>query len=60
MIDVFGIEAGDTPGGVRALAGIGGVLTSAVLAFALAGVALALSGSRHARGSSRVRPSPAW
>ena len=48
-IDVFAIDAGDTPALLRTLAGIGGVLTIAVLAIALAGVLLALGGSHRAR-----------
>lgn len=49
VIDVFGIDAGDVRPGLLAVAAIGGVLTCCVVAVALVGAALCLSGSAAAR-----------
>jgi hypothetical protein len=49
IVDVFHIDAGDTPHGVRVLAAVGGLLTIGVMGVALGGVALALLGSPAAR-----------
>ncbi len=49
VIDVFGVDSGDSPRALLVLAGVGGVLTVAVVALALVGVGLALAGARAAR-----------
>jgi hypothetical protein len=50
VMNVFGIDAGDTPRALLVIVGIAGFLTVVVLALAFAGVALTLMGSRRARG----------
>jgi hypothetical protein len=47
--NVFDIDSGDSPLALHVIAGVGGVLTIAVLALAFAGAALAFSGSSAAR-----------
>jgi hypothetical protein len=49
LIDVFDIDAGDTPRGVLLLAAVGGVTTAGVIAVALAGAALALAAAPAGR-----------
>jgi len=49
LFDVFNIDAGDSPRALLLIAGVGGVLTVAVLALALVGAALALAGASEAR-----------
>jgi hypothetical protein len=49
LLDVFGIQHGDSPRALLVLAGVGGVLTFAVLALAFAGSFLALAGAPSAR-----------
>jgi hypothetical protein len=49
VINVFNVDAGDSPQALRVVAGIGGFMTIAVLAVALAGAALTLAGARSAR-----------
>jgi hypothetical protein len=49
VFNVFNIDSGDAPQALRVIAGIGAVLTLAVLALAFVGVALVLSGSPLAR-----------
>jgi hypothetical protein len=49
IVNVFGIESGDSPGALLVIAGVGGVLTIGVLIAALVGSALALAGSASAR-----------
>jgi len=49
-INVFGIDAGDTPRALLVIVGIAGFMTIGVLALAFAGVALTLAGFDHARG----------
>ena len=49
LINVFNVDAGDSPHALRVIAEIGGFLTFAVLAVALVGAALALAGARSAR-----------
>jgi hypothetical protein len=49
MINVFDIESGGSPRVLIVLAAVGGVLTFAVLATALAGAVLAATGARRAR-----------
>lgn len=49
IVNVFGIDSGDTPRALRIAAGLCGILTIGVLALALAGAALAASGNSAAR-----------
>ena len=49
VVTFVGIDHGDTPSGVLALAGVSGVATLVVSAVALAGAALALAEARSAR-----------
>jgi hypothetical protein len=49
IMNVFNIDAGDTPHAVQIIAGVGGFLTLGVLALAFAGAALAGTGSAAAR-----------
>jgi hypothetical protein len=49
ILNVFNIDAGDTPHALRALAGVGGILTFGVLTLAFAGAALAAAGNPAAR-----------
>jgi hypothetical protein len=49
LINVFKIDAGDSPQALHVIAGIGGVLTLAVLALALTGSFLAATGFPSAR-----------
>jgi hypothetical protein len=49
IVNVFQVDAGDSPHAVIVLAGIGGVLTLCVIATALVGAALCLAGSTAAR-----------
>jgi hypothetical protein len=48
-INVFDIDSGDSPRALHVLMAVGGVLTIAVLALALAGAVLALTGAPAAR-----------
>jgi hypothetical protein len=50
IVNVFGIDSGDSPSALRAIAGVAGVLTIAVLALAFVGAALAATGAPAARG----------
>jgi hypothetical protein len=49
VVNVFGVDAGDSPRALLVLAGIGGALTIVVLGAALLGAALALAGSPSSR-----------
>ena len=49
LVDVFHIDAGDTPSGLRVLAAIGGVWTVAVIAVTFAGAVLAFAQAPAAR-----------
>src|SRR5687767_12890996 len=49
VLNAFNIDSGDTPAGVLVIAGVSGMLTFGVLALALYGAALALSGAPVAR-----------
>lgn len=49
LVNVFGIESGDSPRALLVMAGLGGFLTIAVLAIAFAGAGLALAGAPTAR-----------
>jgi hypothetical protein len=49
LVNVFNIDAGDSPHALQIIAGIGGVLTLGVLALAFAGAVLAATGSTGAR-----------
>jgi hypothetical protein len=49
LVNVFRIDAGDSPHALLVIAGVGGVLTLAVLALAFVGAVLALTGSPAAR-----------
>ena len=49
LINVFNIDHGDSPRALLVIAAVGGVLTFAVLALALAGSFLAATGARSAR-----------
>jgi hypothetical protein len=49
LIDVFNIDHGDAPHALLVIAAVGGTLTFAVLALALAGSFLAATGTRSAR-----------
>src|SRR5256885_2140345 len=49
IVNVFGIDAGDSPRALRVVAGVGGVLTCGVIALAFAGAGLALAGAAAAR-----------
>jgi hypothetical protein len=49
LINVFNIDAGDSPQALHLIAGVGGALTLAVLALALCGSLLAATGSPSAR-----------
>jgi len=49
LMNVFNIDAGDSPRALQIIAGVGGVLTIAVLALAFAGAALAATGHPAAR-----------
>jgi hypothetical protein len=50
ILNVFGIDSGDSPTALRVLAGVAGVLTIAVLMLAFVGAALAATGAPAARG----------
>jgi hypothetical protein len=49
LINVFNIDHGDSPDTLLVIAAVGGILTFAVLALALAGSLLAATGARSAR-----------
>jgi hypothetical protein len=49
LINIFNIDHGDSPRALLVIAAVGGVLTFAVLALALAGSFLAATGARFAR-----------
>jgi hypothetical protein len=49
LFNAFNIDSGDSPRAVLVIAGAGGILTSAVVALAFAGAALALRGAPSAR-----------
>lgn len=49
LLNVFDIEHGDSPRALLVIAGVGGMLTFAVLALALVGAYLAATGARSAR-----------
>jgi hypothetical protein len=49
LLNAFDIDNGDSPPALVVMAGVGGVLTFAVLGLALAGAALALTGATAAR-----------
>lgn len=50
MLNAFNIHAGDSPHALIVIAGVGGVLTLAVLVLAFVGAGLALAGRSAARG----------
>jgi hypothetical protein len=49
IVNVFNIDAGDSPRALHVVAGVGGVLTIAVIALAFVGAALAAGGHPAAR-----------
>ena len=49
IMNLFDIDSGDSPRALQVIAGVGGVLTIAVLALAFAGAALAAAGHPAAR-----------
>ena len=49
IMNVFNIDAGDSPDSLQIIAGVGGVLTIGVLALAFTGAALAITGNTAAR-----------
>ena len=49
LFNAFNIESGDSPQALLVIAGVGGILTIAVLGLAFVGVGLALSGAPAAR-----------
>jgi hypothetical protein len=49
LFNVFNIDSGDSPAALLVIAGVGGILTIAVVALAFAGAALALIGAASAR-----------
>jgi hypothetical protein len=49
VINIFNIDAGDSPRALLMIAGIGGTLTVGVLAIAILGAALTLAGAKSAR-----------
>jgi hypothetical protein len=49
VMNVFNIDPGDSPRELHVIAGVGGVLTIAVIALAFAGAALAVTGHSVAR-----------
>jgi hypothetical protein len=49
IMNVFNIDAGDSPRALHIIAGVGGVLTIGVLALAFTGAVLALAGHAAAR-----------
>jgi hypothetical protein len=50
IVNVFGIDSGDSPTALRVLAGVAGFLTIGVLALAFVGAALGATGGPAARG----------
>ena len=49
LFNAFNIESGDSPQALLVIAGVGGILTIAVLGLAFVGVGLALTGAPAAR-----------
>jgi hypothetical protein len=49
FFNVFNIDSGDSPPALLVIVGVSGVLTTAVVALALAGAVLAFAGARSAR-----------
>ena len=49
FFNVFNIDSGDSPAALLVIAGVGGILTVAVVALAFAGAVLAFSGAPSAR-----------
>jgi len=49
LFNAFNIDGGDSPQALLVIAGVGGILTIAVLGFAFVGVGLALTGAPAAR-----------
>lgn len=49
FFNVFNIDSGDSPAGLLVIAGVGGILTAAVVALAFAGAVLAFTGGPSAR-----------
>ena len=49
LFNAFNIDSGDSPQALLVIAGVGGILTIAVLGFAFVGVGLALTGAPAAR-----------
>ena len=49
LFNAFNIDSGDSPRALLVIAGVGGILTIAVVALAFAGAALALTGAPSAR-----------
>jgi hypothetical protein len=49
LFNAFNIDSGDSPRALLIIAGVGGILTIAVVALAFAGAALALTGAPSAR-----------
>ena len=49
LFNAFDINSGDSPGALLVIAAVGGVLTIAVVALALAGAILTFTGARNAR-----------
>ncbi len=67
IVNVFGIDSGDSPGALLVIASVGGVLTIVVLVAALVGAVLALAGSASSRAvlvgaavARLVTASPFW
>jgi len=67
LFNAFDIDNGDTPRALLVMAGVGGVLTVAVLALALVGAALAFTGAPAARNvliaaalAGLVTATPLW
>jgi hypothetical protein len=49
IVNIFNIDAGDSPHALRVIAGVGAILTLGVLALAFTGAALAITGNPAAR-----------
>jgi hypothetical protein len=49
LFNAFDVDSGDSPRALLVIAGVGGILTIAIIALAFAGAALALTGAPSAR-----------
>jgi hypothetical protein len=49
FFNAFNIDSGDSPGALRVIAAVGGILTTAVVVLAFTGAVLTLAGARSAR-----------